>query len=364
MKAADDSAPPTRHKEGLSLGIAILTAALLVWGGQTTSLTITIILNIVAVTSIILSASSVVRHADVLTHRFGEPYGSLILSLSIVILEVGIISTLMLSGAAQETLMRDAIFSIIIIVMTGLVGLALIIGGSKFKSQRFNLSGVRHYLISIIPLAVIVLVLPNVLPGGEYTSGQLVVVALICLVTYAVFLRIQTKTHQEFFVHAHEDGDEAHGGPSSHGNLWHFVFMAIHLMAVIGVTKLTSGPLGHMLTALAAPPSVAGFLVAILTLSPEGSGALRSILNNQVQRAMNLFLGSVLASISLTVPIVVVIAAITDQRLVMGLDAPDAVLMLCAFLVCQTSLTGGETNAHSGFAHAALFAVYFMLLFS
>ena len=353
----------TRHKE-YSLILAALAAGVLLLAGPVRDLTVLALINAFCIVSILWSASSVVRHADVLAHRYGEPFGSLILSLAIVILEVGLISVLMLSGSAGPTLMRDTIYAVIIIVMAGLIGFALLFGGRKYNTQYFNLTGIRHYLISILPLAVLVLVLPSAV-GPEGLNGlELAVVSGACFALYVMFLRAQTVTHREWWVYEHEDEDgEHHGKPSCHSSAWHFALLAAHLVAVIGVTKLNSDNLYGLLAQWNAPPALAGFLVALLILSPEGTGAMRSVMQNQVQRAMNLFLGSVLATISLTVPVVTLIAVVTGQPLVLGLDWPDALLLGTTLVVCQTSLSHGETNAHSGAAHVALFAVYVALLF-
>ncbi len=363
---SDAHAGHTRHKE-YSLPVAVACAAVLYWAGQPVQPNgpgVLAALNVLAFFSILYSAFSVVRHADVLAHRFGEPFGSLILSLSIVVLEVSLISILMLSGAAGETLMRDTIYSVVIIVMSGFIGVALLLGGKRYKNQSFNFTGITHFLISIIPLALVVLALPTALGEGRLGPGQLLVVSAACLLVYVYFLRIQTVTHRCFFVYEDEDSDGHHAIPSARGSAWHFLLLAVHLVAVIGVTKLSSTPLQGLMSALGAPQAFTGFLVALLILSPEGAGAFNSILQNQVQRAMNLLLGSVLATISLTVPVVAAVASLTGQPLLLGLDVPSILLLVATFMVCQTSLTGGTTNAHSGAAHVALFLVYVMLLFS
>ena len=352
----------TKHKE-YSLIAAVIAGIALIFLNNTTNITVVIILNIAAISSILYSAFSVVRHADVLAHRFGEPIGSLILTLSIVILEVSLISILMLSGSAGATIMRDTLYSVVIIVMAGLTGAAMLLGGHKYKNLYFNFQGIKHYLISIIPLAIIVMVLPAAL-GGTYTMPQLLVVAFICLALYIIFLIIQTKTHTKFFVYEDEDSDgHHHGKPSPHKNAWHFTFLVIHLVAVIGVTKLNASQLEHLFIEFNIPMALKGTIIAILTLSPEGLGAISTTLKNQTQRAMNLLLGSVVATISLTVPIVVLISALTGQQLIMGLDTPSIILLLCTLMVCQSSLSIGKTNAHSGAAHLVLFIIYIMLLF-
>lgn len=353
----------TRHKEYTLLFPITALVILIVWGA-TTSLPLTIAINVLALAAILVSAFNVVRHADVLAHRLGEPFGSLILSLSVVILEVSLISALMATGRASPGLMRDTLFSVIMIVTTGLVGFALLLGGRKFATQFVNLAGIKQYLMAVVPLAVIVLVLPSALPEGNFSVAQALFAGMISAAMYGVFLLIQTKTHQKWFVYEHEDGDdgEPHGKPSAHSSKWHAVWLIIHLLAVVTVTKFNAGPLEQLLRDLNAPPQFTGFLVALLILSPEGLGAIKAVLNNQVQRAMNLFFGSVLATISLTVPTVTVIAILTDHPLKFGLDLSQIVVLLTALFLCQISFSTGRTNVLNGTAHLALFGAYLMTI--
>ncbi|WP_016581599.1 sodium-potassium/proton antiporter ChaA, partial [Yersinia pestis] len=287
-----------------------------------------------------------------------------ILSLSVVVLEVSLISAMMATGDAAPALMRDTLYSIIMIVIGGLVGVSLLLGGRKFATQHVNLVGIKQYLMAIFPLAIIVLVLPSTLPGGNFTVAQSLVVAAISAAMYGVFLTIQTKTHQSLFVYEHEDeGDDPHHGkPSSHSSLWHTVWLLIHLIAVIAVTKFDANPLEALLTELNAPAKFTGFLIALLILSPEGLGALKAVLANQVQRAMNLFFGSVLATISLTVPAVTLIAVLTGQELNFGLEAPHIVVMVSVLILSKISFSTGRTNVLNGTAHLALFAAYMMTI--
>ncbi len=355
----------TRHTEYTLLFPVAALGVLAMWGA-TTSLPAVIAINLLALVAILSSAFSVVRHADVLAHRLGEPYGSLILSLSVVILEVSLISALMATGDAAPALMRDTLYSIIMIVTAGLVGFALLLGGRKFATQYVNLAGVKQYLIAIFPLAILVLVFPNALPGGNFTTGQALLIAAISASMYGVFLLIQTRTHQSLFVYEHEDdsddGDPHHGKPSAHSSVWHTLWLLVHLVAVISVTKMNANPLEYLLTEANAPEQFTGFLVALLILSPEGLGAIRAVLANQVQRAMNLFFGSVLATISLTVPAVSIIATITGQELIFGLEAPHMVMMIAVLILCHISFSTGRTNVLNGAAHLALFIGYLMTI--
>ncbi|WP_237930629.1 sodium-potassium/proton antiporter ChaA [Buttiauxella sp. S19-1] len=367
MTKTQHEAVKTRHKESSLIFPVLALVVLAVWGGSQ-SLPAVVGINILALVGILSSAFSVVRHADVLAHRLGEPYGSLILSLSVVILEVSLISALMATGDAAPTLMRDTLYSIIMIVTGGLVGFSLLLGGNKFATQYMNLFGIKQYLIALFPLAVIVLVLPTALPEGNFSTGQALMAAAISAAMYGVFLLIQTKTHQSLFVYEHEDesddDDPHHGKPSAHSNTWHAIWLIVHLVAVIAVTKMNAVPLESLLTTLNAPAQFTGFLIALLILSPEGLGALRAVLSNQVQRAMNLFFGSVLATISLTVPAVTLIALLTGNDLTFGLGMPELVVMLTSLVLCQISFSTGRTNVLNGTAHLALFAAYLMTIFA
>ena len=357
----------TRHKETSLIFPVLALVVLFLWGSSQT-LPVVIAINLLALIGILSSAFSVVRHADVLAHRLGEPYGSLILSLSVVILEVSLISALMATGDAAPTLMRDTLYSIIMIVTGGLVGFSLLLGGRKFATQYMNLFGIKQYLIALFPLAIIVLVFPMALPAANFSTGQALLVALISAAMYGVFLLIQTKTHQSLFVYEHEDDsdddDPHHGKPSAHSSLWHAIWLSIHLSAVIAVTKMNASPLETLLDSMNAPVAFTGFLVALLILSPEGLGALKAVLNNQVQRAMNLFFGSVLATISLTVPVVTLIAFMTGNELQFALGAPEMVVMVASLVLCHISFSTGRTNVLNGAAHLALFAAYLMTIFA
>ncbi|MDN0118955.1 sodium-potassium/proton antiporter ChaA [Yersinia frederiksenii] len=364
MKSQNDPGrSKSRHHE-YSLILPIIALVILNIWGNTSNFSAVIIINLIALVGILSSAFSVVRHADVLAHRLGEPYGSLILSLSVVMLEVSLISAMMATGDAAPALMRDTLYSIIMIVIGGLVGVSLLLGGRKFATQHVNLVGIKQYLMAIFPLAIIVLVLPSTLPGGNFSVAQSLVVAAISAAMYGVFLLIQTKTHQSLFVYEHEDeGDDPHHGkPSSHSSLWHTIWLLIHLVAVIAVTKFDANPLEALLTELNVPAKFTGFLIALLILSPEGLGALKAVLANQVQRAMNLFFGSVLATISLTVPAVTLIAVLTGQELTFGLEAPHIVVMVSVLILSQISFSTGRTNVLNGTAHLALFAAYMMTI--
>lgn len=363
----------TRHKEyAVILAVVVIVFDLIF--RQTTSTPFLVLINLISLGAILYSAFSVVRHADVFAHRLGEPYGSLILSLSVVILEVSLITAVMTSGVSAEenggvspyaTLMRDTLYSLIMLVTSGFVGVSLLLGGRKFRTQHVNLAGVTQYLTAIIPLVFIVLILPSVLPSGTYSTGQLFVVAFLSAALYAVFLIIQTKTHQNLFIYEHEDQDEDHEGvPSPRSNLWHGVWLIIHLISVVAITKVDSMPLETLLGNLNAPQALTGLIVAILIFAPEGLGAIRAVLANDLQRAINMYFGSVLATISLTVPAVVIISVLTNNTIVLGLEMVDMMLLVGIFMLCQATFASGRTNQVDGVAHLVIFGAYLMMVMS
>lgn len=360
----------TRHKE-YALLLAIIVIAFDLFFGSTKSTPFLILINLISLVAILYSAFSVVRHADIFAHRLGEPYGSLILSLSVVILEVSLITAVMSSspGVGENgvdpyaTLMRDTLYSLIMLVISGFVGISLLLGGRKFKTQHVNLGGVTQYTTAIIPLVLVVLILPSFMPGGTFSKGQLIVVAFLSAVLYAVFLVIQTRTHQSLFIYDHEDQDENHEGiPSPHSNLWHGIWLVIHLISVVAITKVDSAPLESLLDNLNAPKALTGLIVAILIFAPEGLGAMRAVLNNKLQRAVNMYFGSVLATISLTVPAVVIISLLTGHQIVLGLPITDVVLLAGLFVLCQATFDSGRTNKVDGVAHLVIFGAFLMLL--
>ncbi|MBY5991815.1 calcium:proton antiporter [Ferrimonas balearica] len=327
--------------------------ALLYWGASAALLSV-----------VMLAVFCVVRHSDALAIKLGDPYGTLILTLAVILLEVAMISSVMLTGEPTPTMARDTMFAVVMVVLNGLLGIALILGGLKFHTQTFNLDGARSYLAGIVPLALICLVLPNFTTGGIAGGLSLpmsILVVALAAILYGVFLWVQTRSHTHFFVDAdHEDEEEHHGflGP----NAFHTVMLVAYLVVVILLAKVLANPIDHIVSGLGAPLALSGLIVAIIILAPEAVGAVKAALSNQLQRAINLFLGSVLASIALTVPAVLVIAYLTDQSLILGLAPAEMVLLGLTLLLCQVSFSG-KTNVLTGTAHLALFLVYLVMMF-
>lgn len=353
------------HRE-YALLLTLFTLPAIFFLQDTDSLFIIIALNTLAIINILYSAFSVVNHADILAYRYGEPYGAVLLSLSVVLLEVSLITIIMSTGKIEPLLMRDTIYSIIMIAIGGLVGLTLLVGGAKFDTQRVNLGGILQYLMAIVPLSIIALVLPVAFPKHTFNVPQKIIVSIISAVMYGIFLVIQTKTHKQLFKYETKSDREKMKLTkipfSCHSNTWHMIFLLLHLICVIAVTKINAVSLDRLLAMLDAPPKTTGFLVAFLLLSPEGLSALKAGLRNQVQRAMNIFFGSVLATISLTVTIVSTIAIITNQKIIFALSLADIIIMCTTFILSIISFGTGKTNQLNGIAHLTLFVVYLMIL--
>ncbi|MGL6052962.1 MAG: calcium:proton antiporter [Aeromonas salmonicida] len=305
---------------------------------------------------------SVVRHSDALAIKLGEPFGTLILTLSVISLEVVMISSVMLTGDPNPVMARDTMFAVVMLVTNGLVGFTLLFGGWRYHTQSFNLDGVKSYLVAIIPLALLCLVLPNFTRGGtigSMSSPMSWMLIIISILLYGIFLLIQTRSHSHFFVDS--DHEEHHGPLRS--NVYHTILLLAYLVVVILLAKTLAVPINFGVKIMAAPPALGGFIVACIVLAPEAVGAIKAAFNNQLQRAMNLYFGSVLATIALTVPAVLFIGAMLGQEVRLGLSAADMVLLVTTLMVCKVTFSSGRTNVLHGATHLVLFVVYLFLMF-
>ncbi|MDR9825117.1 calcium:proton antiporter [Vibrio sp. FNV 38] len=322
---------------------------------------ITIILFCVVMAAIF----AVVRHSDALAIKLGDPYGTLILTLSVILLEVVMITSVMLTGEANPVLARDTMFAVIMTVLNGLVGITLLIGGWKYHTQKYNVEGIKSYLVAIVPLAVLCLVLPNFTSMTEFgamSAPLAITLVLVAVVLYSLFLFIQTRSHTHYFVDdGHEDVHDYHG--PIHSNLYHSMMLVAYLVVVILLAKSLAIPIDSTVDVLGAPPALGGLIVAVLILAPEGVGATKAALNNQLQRAMNLFFGSVLATIALTVPAVLLISGVVQQPIILGLEPAEMILLVCTLLMTGVSFSSGKTDSLTGAAHLVLFVAYIVLMF-
>ncbi len=319
---------------------------------------------------ILLSAISVVRHADCLAIKFGEPYGTLILTLSAISVEVMMISTAMLHGANNPTLGRDAMFAVVMIALGGLVGLSLLLGGLRYREQHYNLQGVNSYLNVIMALAVLGLILPSFTTstsGPTFSTEQEIFFLVVSVSLYAIFLLIQTIRHSQYFM---ESKDVAVAAKFGHHQLevrstgFHAVTLLLYLFAVVLLAEKFAIPLDNSIEQFGMPQAFGGAIIAALVLAPEGIGAIEAALRNQLQRSVNILLGSVLATIGLTVPAVLTISLITRRSVVLGVQGGNLPLLLLTLAVSVVTFTSGKTNVLQGCIHLLLFAVFLLLVFA
>lgn len=319
----------------------------------------------------------VVRHADALADLLGEPYGTLILTIAVISIEIALIAAVMLTGEAAPTLARDTMFAILMIVLNGLVGAALLIGGLRHREQEYNLQGARAFVAVLMPLAVFALVLPKFTvstAAPTFSAPQAFFFALITLLLYGVFLAIQTVRHRGFFQQPTAAGGDDGGGAAAHtaghGALpvrslpYHAVLLLLAVLPVVLLSKRLARTVDFGTAQLDAPVEIGGVVIALLVLAPEGLAALRAARTNQLQRSVNLLLGSGLATIGLTVPAVLAIGLLIDRPVTLGLDDAATVLLVLTLVMSSMTFGGVRTNLLQGAVHLVLFLAYLMLIFS
>ena len=317
---------------------------------------------------ILWSAVCVVRHADCLAIKLGEPYGTLILTLSAISIEVVMISTAMLHGENNPTLGRDAIFAVIMIALGGLVGLSLMLGGLKYREQHYNIQGVNAYLNVIMALAVLGLVLPNFTvstSGPTFSTEQEIFFASVSLLLYAVFLLIQTLRHRGYFLDVKESAAKhsPHHIVRVRSTGFHALMLLLYLVTVIFLAEKFAVPLDNSIEQFHMPQAFGGAIIAALVLSPEGLGGITASLQNQLQRSINILFGSVLATIGLTIPAVLMIGLLTKRSVALGLQGGNLPLLLLTLAVSVVTFTSRKTNILQGCVHFLLFAVFILLIF-
>ena len=307
-----------------------------------------------------------VHHAEVIAHEIGEPYGTLLLTLAVTIIEVALIATIMLGEKEVPTLARDTVFAVVMIVCNGLVGICIFIGGLRYREQDVQITGSSLYLSVLIVLATITLIMPNytlTMPGPLYSTAQLAFVSVVTLLLYGVFLYTQTIRHTGYFMGTgHEVGDAGIAIPNRMLVL-SIVLLLVSLLAVVGLAKKFSIVVDVAIARTGAPPAFAGILVALLILLPESVAALSAARKNDLQKSINLALGSSLATIGLTIPAVAVAAYALDKQLVLGLDTQEMVLLVLTFILSMLTFGTGRTNILFGLVHLVVFAVFVFLVF-
>ena len=307
-----------------------------------------------------------VHHAEVIAHELGEPFGTLLLTLSVTIIEVALIATIMLGDKAAPALARDTVFAVVMIVCNGLVGICIFIGGLRYREQDVLVSGANIYLSVLFTMATITLVLPNytlTAPGPIYSAAQLGFVSVVTILLYAVFLYTQTTRHRDYFVGSATGlSDDDARLPRAKLAL-SIGLLLIALLAVVLLAKKFSLVVDAGVAATGAPPAVAGVLLALLILLPESVAAVSAARANDLQKSINLALGSSLATIGLTIPAVAAAAYALDKGLVLGLGARDVVLLVLSFVLSMLTFGTGRTNILFGLVHMVVFAIFLFMLF-
>jgi Ca2+:H+ antiporter len=307
-----------------------------------------------------------VHHAEMIAHEIGEPFGTLLLTMAVTIIEVALIATIMLGDTAVPTLARDTVFAVVMIVCNGLVGICILVGGIKFREQEFQISGANLYLSVLIVLATITLILPNytlTTPGPVYSTAQLGFVSAVTVVLYGVFLYTQTSRHQDYFVADRGQAGEVEAPISGKILALSVALLLISLLAVVLLSKKFSLVVDAGTELIGAPPAFAGILVALLILLPESVAAIAAARHNDLQKSINLALGSSLATIGLTIPAVAVAAYALDKQLVLGLSLQKMVLLVMTFILSMLTFGTGRTNIMFGLVHLVVFAIYMFMVF-
>lgn len=347
-----------------SLALPTLAAALL---AVSLALPLGTALSLLCGLALVGSVIAAVHHAEVVAHKVGEPFGTLVLAVAITVIEVALIVSMMLAGGADKAaLPRDTIFAAVMIICTGVVGLCLLVGGLRHHEQQFHLEGASAALAALVALSGLSLVLPGFTtsaPGGSYTPAQLGFASISSLLLWLVFVFVQTVRHRDYFLPAAQAGDEAvHAQPPTRGEaLTSFALLLVALVAVVGLAKQLSPSIEAGLAAVGAPKAAIGIAIALLVLLPETWAAVRAARANRLQTSMNLALGSALASIGLTIPAVGAVALLLDLPLTLGLQPKEIVLLTMSFIVSAITLGSGRTNLMQGAVHLVLFGAFLFL---
>lgn len=322
------------------------------------------------------SVIAAVHHAEVIAHRVGEPYGTLVLAMAVTVIEVALIVSLMIAAeGAAATLARDTVFAAVMIIMNGIIGISLLVGGRRHYEQGFQLQGVSAALGTLTVITVFTLVMPNYttsVAGPVYSPQQLIFIAAATLVLFGGFTFIQTIRHRDYFLPLPDptgagdtDGDgeeDHHAAPPSLRTTWASVAMLmVALVTVVLSAKMISPTIKAGLAAIGAPAAMLGILIALLVLAPEGVAAVRASMKNRLQTSLNLAVGSAIATIGLTIPVVAVVSLAMGWPLTLGLDAKQTMLLVLTLFVASISLSTGRTTVLQGLVHLVLFAAFLFL---
>ena len=324
--------------------------------GQTPSL----IAAVVLIGAILLAALRVAHHAEVLAEKVGEPYGTMILTLAAVLVEV-VILAIMLSHTPAPTLMRDTVYSAVMLDINGILGLAAILGGLKHGEQAYNLDSGNTYVVMILTAMGVSMVVPEFIPEARWQAWSIFTIVVMVLM-YGMFLRLQTGQHSYFFSYKYGSKQGHKEAEVGHGNVRASAILLVVGLVLIGaLAEAMSVLLDTGLKGLGVPPMTAALVVAVISASPEILTALRAALGNRMQGVVNIALGASLSTVILTVPVIEGMALIRGEPIFMALTPVQSVMTLLTLLAAAINLHDGETNAIEGLTHFVLFAAFLML---
>ncbi|MBA1420776.1 MAG: calcium:proton antiporter [Epsilonproteobacteria bacterium] len=314
---------------------------------------------------IIYSAMSVAHHAEMLAEKFGEPYGTLILTISAVVVEI-IIIVIMMMHAESPVLARDTIYSAIMLDINGLLGIAAIIGGLKYGEQPYNVDSSNSYLSMLLVAIGIAMVLPHFINPTHHDMFMLFNVVMFILL-YIVFTRIQLKSHKYFFEYADKEEKCDENGvcePHAEINAWYHAFNLVLSIIIIGMlAEILSVFMGNTLETFGLPLAIGAVGVAVISAAPELITAVRAAVDNRMQTVINIALGASLATILLTIPAVILVSRYYGLELNLSLTPIQGVMLGLTLLLSIVNFSDGETNVLEGFLHFILFVVFAFLLF-
>ena len=317
--------------------------------------------------ALVAAVVGAVHHAEVIAHRTGEPLGTIVLALAVTVIEAALVISIMLAGGEQgAAVARDTVFAAVMIICNGVVGLCLLLGGLRHREQSYRIEGTGSGLAALATLATLVLVAPTLTtsaPAGAYTHSQLLFAALSSLVLWLLFVFIQTVRHRDYFLPAETSGAESGqvAPPGARAAWASGALLLVSLVGVIGLAKLLSPALERAVDELEAPRAIVGILIAMVVLAPETVAAVRAARSDRLQTSLNLAVGSAMASIGLTIPVVAAAAVIWRLPLTLGIGAMDMALLALTFVVGSITLASGRTNILQGAIHLVIFAAFLIL---
>ncbi|SFE89425.1 Ca2+:H+ antiporter [Pedobacter antarcticus] len=353
--------------------------------GESMSSTTAVIAFLILLLTIVGAAFGVVKEADELAHKLGEPYGTLILTLSIVSIEVILISAVMLGPGEFPTIGKDSIFSVMMIIMNLVIGLCILLGGLKYGEQEYNAQGAMSYLGMIIMLGSIGMMLPNFIEGagnGIFSNTQAIVLSSLIIILYGFFLLLQMKGYRHLYIQPQKGKMEIPfaernsdlltvtgpvDDPSKSNKNEIIIRSAVLIVTILPIVLLSHNMatvVDYGIKAANLPPLLGGVLIAIIVFTPESMTAVKAALNNEFQRAINLCHGAFVSTVGLTVPSVLIVGLITGKTVLFGLTATEMILFIITLLLSLMTFLGKRTTPMVGIMHLVLFLVFIMLIFN